>query len=69
MVVGCAADAQRVQDRGASNDDTVAEFAICAGVGCLLLGFDNCMDVAKRWFDLSERADTLKAAMRRRGCS
>ncbi len=69
IVIGlCAASASSTYDQTKDSDQAATNFATCAGAGCLLVGFDNCVDVASRWFDLGLRNSQIKDRMQEEGC-
>ena len=77
IVLGaCVATASSTYDRyvteGRSQqfatDEAMATFVTCAGLGCLLVGYSNCLDVATRVFELGLRGDQVEQQMRRQRC-
>jgi len=65
VVIGmCAAGASNTYNQTGDAGQATQAFAVCAGIGCALVGFQNCSDVAGRWFSMaiedSQISDKLK---------
>jgi hypothetical protein len=65
VLVGCAAQAQ---NSGGSSDQEAGSFLACAGIGCLAVGFGNCIGVAGRWYDLRQRMHRVEHYEDQKGC-
>lgn len=52
-----------------STSSAVGAFSACAFLGCALAGFDNCINVAKRWVLLSLRAQEIEKQRRELSCN
>ena len=66
IVIGmCAAGASNTYDQTHDSSQATQNFTVCAGIGCALVGFQSCADVASQWFSMaiedSEIGDRLKA--------
>ena len=65
IIIGlCAASANDTYERTKDSDNAMAQFAVCAGVGCLFAGVDSCLNVADQWFELGMRASRIEDRMR-----
>jgi Mn2+/Fe2+ NRAMP family transporter len=65
FVIGmCAAGASNTFSQTHDSNQATQNFAVCAGIGCALVGFQSCADVASQWFSMaiedSEISDKLK---------
>lgn len=63
MAAGCAGSTT-----GATPEEKSGAFVVCAGLGCLFLGVDRCLDVTVRWFDLVQQKDRIEQFMLRQNC-
>lgn len=68
MLLGCAGAASDDYQRTGSRDSATGTFLVCAGIGCALVGFENCSAIAKEWFVLYGRSEQLTQRMRALGC-
>lgn len=69
LVIGlCAAAAANEYETTKSGERATGLFAVCAGGGCALAGFDNCGEVTKRWFALALTEQQITARKRELGC-
>lgn len=69
MLAGCAAAANDDYKHNRNSDSAAGTFLICAGLGCAMVGFDNCSSIARDWFVLYGRVEQLAARMRELGCA
>jgi hypothetical protein len=68
MLAGCAAAAQNEQGRSGNSNDAANTFLGCVVVGCLVVGVDNCGDIAKEWFSLYGQDKQVESRMQALGC-
>lgn len=66
IVIGiCGYLAERTHQE---NGQGATAFVGCATTACAFLGFGNCVDVAKSWFDIAMRIDDLEKRRGRLDC-
>lgn len=69
IVIGfCGAVASDQHNRSRDSGEAAATFGVCATFGCAVAGFENCMDVALRWFSLGMQMESIADRKRKLGC-
>ena len=66
IVIGlCGLSAAKVYEDTQNAETAGNNFAACTVLGCAIAGFDNCADVATKWFGLAMRGSALEKRMKR----
>jgi NADH:ubiquinone oxidoreductase subunit E len=64
----CAASGAQQYRNNGDQSSAAGTVMVCAGTACLFAGFDNCLEVAKHWFELGLRVSAIRARMRELSC-